>query len=132
MALIFGRLWTWKFLSIFQQLLIYIHCKQNVLSNLKLFPRTLFEEMKSRIQCLSERKESTIYGRNSTLQKIPKFHLIFSARKFSINCFQRLWVICSKLSGNCPLTENFFTREIGQIFVFYASLLSEILLNSIV
>ena len=53
----------------------------------------------------------------SSLQKIPQFHLI----SWCINLMERqsFHVIHQKLCGNCAFPQNFHTRKLGEITVFY-------------
>ena len=51
-----------------------------------------------------------------SLHKIPQFHLIRWCGDF-VERHRRIW---PKLCGNCAFSQNFCTRKLGEISVFYA------------
>ena len=52
---------------------------------------------------------------------MPQFHLISWCGNFvERHSFHKLCRNCSKLCGNCDFPQNFLTRKLGEITVFYA------------
>ena len=61
------------------------------------------------------------YVNKLSQRTIPKFHLNFWCGIFvGAHSFRRV-SIRSKLCGNCTFPQNFHTRNLGEITVFYAA-----------
>ena len=56
------------------------------------------------------------------MHEIPKFQLTFSCESFvETQSFRRVSRQMSKIRGDCGFPQNFHTKKLGKITVFYAA-----------